>query len=492
MLDLIFGMMKLKNGFPGKLRFKFCAGGFWEEYKYALVLLLAALVLLVCSVLGYGQGRKVVPADTVAAAGTGRTLDLIPGLIVVNGDRPVLRLADFKDRLLILDFWATYCGPCLKLLPRLDSLQRRYGDRLQILLVTREKAAAARAFLGRLGYGLPCVAEDTLLGRWFPHNSIPHEVWIWRGKVLAVTGGEEVSDSVVERVLSGAPVALSAKLNTPFDEGRPLYADGNGRMQAVPGGDRGPDGAILCQSLLTRYNPGLNTVAGIDRSGPYLNVFALNASVISLYHLAFREEDPLLDLPNRFLLEVPDSLREALGDRPLVDRAWEQRYGLCYNLALPAGFKGELGPFLVNDLNRLLGAHLGVQAVLDRRLTDCLVLSRLPGRVLPVVGRDTVVPVFRSDTALTELRGLPLSQLLLRLAYLYRKSALPLVDGTGFGGAVAVRLVGNIADRAVLDKGLAQNGLQLVRERRWLPMVVIRPVGVGVMPIGSTSLNLKP
>ena len=44
------------------------------------------------------------------------------------------QIADHRNKVLILDFWATYCGPCRDEVPHLNSLQAKYGaDRLQVI-----------------------------------------------------------------------------------------------------------------------------------------------------------------------------------------------------------------------------------------------------------------------------------------------------------------------------------------------------------------------
>ncbi len=152
---------------------------------------------------GYGQ-----PGDKDKALKTGdRMPDIrLSGVLNyrVGGKRAdAFRTEDFKDRLLILDFWGTYCTPCLHLLPVYDSLQRVFGDRVQFLLVTREKRKAAEGFFKRHALGLPSVTEDVLLGRLFPHNSIPYEVWLRNGVVVATTYGEDVNAGSIRKVLDG-------------------------------------------------------------------------------------------------------------------------------------------------------------------------------------------------------------------------------------------------------------------------------------------------
>jgi thiol-disulfide isomerase/thioredoxin len=44
------------------------------------------------------------------------------------------KLSDYQGRVVVLDFWATYCPPCLEEVPHLDALQRRFGAQgLQVI-----------------------------------------------------------------------------------------------------------------------------------------------------------------------------------------------------------------------------------------------------------------------------------------------------------------------------------------------------------------------
>lgn len=48
----------------------------------------------------------------------------------------VVKLSDFKNKIVIIDFWATWCGPCRKGIPDLVSLQKTYGKDVVILGIT--------------------------------------------------------------------------------------------------------------------------------------------------------------------------------------------------------------------------------------------------------------------------------------------------------------------------------------------------------------------
>jgi thiol-disulfide isomerase/thioredoxin len=45
-----------------------------------------------------------------------------------DGKEKPVKLSDFKDRIVLLNFWATWCAPCRREMPDLDALQKKYGS----------------------------------------------------------------------------------------------------------------------------------------------------------------------------------------------------------------------------------------------------------------------------------------------------------------------------------------------------------------------------
>ena len=58
----------------------------------------------------------------------------LPDLEIQNADDKPMKLSDFKGRVVLLNFWATWCAPCVKEMPSLDRLQAEFTkDRFLIV-----------------------------------------------------------------------------------------------------------------------------------------------------------------------------------------------------------------------------------------------------------------------------------------------------------------------------------------------------------------------
>ena len=115
------------------------------------------------------------------------------------------KLSDFKGKVVLLNFWATWCPPCRKEIPQLIKLQRKYRKvGLQIVGITYppEKLSSVRAFAKRSQTNYPLVLGSERTKSSFTSSDVlPVTVVIDRvGKVREVIEGILLPEEIDEKI----------------------------------------------------------------------------------------------------------------------------------------------------------------------------------------------------------------------------------------------------------------------------------------------------
>jgi cytochrome c biogenesis protein CcmG, thiol:disulfide interchange protein DsbE len=103
------------------------------------------------------------------AAGGGQVGALAPDFSRTDLDGKVVHLSAFRGRLVLLNFWASWCGPCLAEMPQFSRWQAVYGPRgLQVIGISMDDdVRPVEALLRRRPVSYPIVVGDAALGRRF-------------------------------------------------------------------------------------------------------------------------------------------------------------------------------------------------------------------------------------------------------------------------------------------------------------------------------------
>src|SRR5690606_38825903 len=96
--------------------------------------------------------------------------------------KDTITINDYRGKLIILDFWATWCSSCIAMMPKLSALEKDNELGLKVVPVAYEDAEKVSSFLSgnknARNLSFSSITSDTLLSDLFPHRSLPHYIWI--------------------------------------------------------------------------------------------------------------------------------------------------------------------------------------------------------------------------------------------------------------------------------------------------------------------------
>jgi thiol-disulfide isomerase/thioredoxin len=117
-----------------------------------------------------------------------------------NGDfTTAFDLSKEKGKVVVLDFWATWCNPCLKSMPHLDRLQRSHPE-IAVIAINIDEPADARALFDERQYSMQLVFGDQAAQNKYGVTAIPHTVVIDRSGVVRYVfrgGGANLEAAVI-------------------------------------------------------------------------------------------------------------------------------------------------------------------------------------------------------------------------------------------------------------------------------------------------------
>ncbi len=128
-----------------------------------------------------------------------------PDFTLPDSSGESVRLSSFRGKVVLLNFWATWCSPCKAEIPMLDELQRAYGDRGLVVLgvsLDDEGWGAVRPFLAQTKVGYRVMVGHAEIARLYGNvESLPATLLIDRAGRVAATHTGLVSKETYEREL---------------------------------------------------------------------------------------------------------------------------------------------------------------------------------------------------------------------------------------------------------------------------------------------------
>ncbi|MFC0773401.1 TlpA family protein disulfide reductase [Terrimonas alba] len=392
---------------------------------------------------------------------------------VINHSSTTLDLGSINKKLIILNFWATTCYACIDEFPRLDSLQRKYGDQIQIIAINPESKDSILRFFTRFKKlripSIPFVTGDTIMAKHFPHHGVPYHVWAdSTKKINFTTFGWNANSRAIEQYLLGRKLQLSTirYSDTMFIE----------TSLKSPLSDN-----IMFHSLLTRWIPGISvgnaTYVNNETNYPY-RIKRSNSSILSLFIDAF-SEGGRYNFQSRNAIQlrnVPLEIVDYPADIYLFDD-WKKEYCYNYDLQVPPKDTEKIYRYMQQDLIR----YFDINAAVITNKIDCWVIARTSKkdkiRSKGQASKYNHQGIHRDS--LFYYHNMPMTSFIggLQDLLVYREIPFPLVDETGYTGNVDIGLSLYTDKNMTLEalrKDLKKYDLAIIQRKIAIPTLVLQ------------------
>ncbi len=187
-----------------------------------------------------------------------RNPDPAPDFKLTSLDGQPLSLAGSQGKVILLNFWATWCGPCRAEIPDLVELQNKYKGRLQVigLVIDDDDQAAIKKFVGEFGINYPVALASTGIRIQYGGIGALPTSFVLDSQGRVVQKHEGLRDPVLYeteiRALLGLPIG-NVRVETFEDTGE-IFLKHADRANQLPGVDLSKLSPEQRNAALHRFN----------------------------------------------------------------------------------------------------------------------------------------------------------------------------------------------------------------------------------------------
>lgn len=344
-----------------------------------------------------------------------------------------------NKKLLILNFWGTWCSPCLPEMDSLSCLQRNNKGRLQVIAISDEPPTRLQKYLQRKP-SLLWLASDTTanLYRQFGFSYVGQSAIVsGSNRIIALVRTDSINQHLIDRLLLGETVSSSAEAGNRVNAAADLFAVDSTLGFQVSWGAYRPNVASMRKTYLTTGFEGRR-------------VTYFNACLTNMYKDAYGVSN------QQVIFEVPEK----------TVCNWDDKSTLyCLDLLVKPAQKDSLQVILQQTLERLAP----VKVRRDRRMIPVYVLRRLPGAA------EWTTSTIRESTSSFSGQGFEGKGILLApfVDYLSNELGLPVVDETGLTGKYDITTENTLRTKEDVLEAVKKLGLVVEKTTREMDVIAI-------------------
>ncbi|MET4083965.1 uncharacterized protein (TIGR03435 family) [Pedobacter sp. UYP30] len=374
----------------------------------------------------------------------GQFVDSLPLPKLLNTESKINNLSQLRGKVILLDFWATWCSPCIAAMPHLDKLQKTYGGKLQVIAISSQNEKRIQSFVDNQSSDL-WFGSDSLdfYRKAFPYSIIPHSVLIdITGKVVAITTPENITAQIIADVLAEKTIDLPLKEDNMDKDSWMSYFK-------VP--DTVKELFIIQPEL-----KGLPVMTKQYKNDPiYKNrrISFLNASLALAYRIAYGD--------------VPYGRTK---DSTSLEKRAEMAKQYCIDLIVPKGQEDKL----MHTLQIHLKEKMDVQADIEKQLKPVYVLTIADKKKIGSLEKSKSVDEnFDGSGENFSGKGIRFKQIAQYLEE-FGLLDLPVIDETNDTNRYNISFSFMPEKKGDLKKTLGDLGLTFKREQRKIDVLVFR------------------
>ncbi|MDQ6763263.1 MAG: TlpA family protein disulfide reductase [Bacteroidota bacterium] len=418
----------------------------------------------------------------------GQLVPNLPLVLHVADSTTSVNLYDLNKKLILFDFWGTYCSSCIAQMAHLQELQEKFGNNVQIILVTTNSKKEVDNLFRRLkGHiseeiinawqHLPFVVEDSSLLGLFPHDGLPSHVWIDSVKTLrGIAYSNSTTDKNIQAFLDGKKIKLDEMGLAGLDSSNPLSWI-NGENEFI--------NYIKCYSLffsrLEHAGGGDGEVTALidSISNKIIGLSCVNMRITDLYKLTwFHYKNPNIGIPdNKILLEVKNRDKFYIPRKSSEYFDWADSSLFCYALKVLPKNADEI----YNSMRQDLDCYFHYTSKIENRRIKCLTLKRISSidKIMARGIKSKNELIVDSEGTYLKLQNQSMRYLFLQLQSVvnYNYPFTPFFNETNYQNNIDINLSWseNIETISIFElrKHLRKYGLDLVEEYKVLKMLVI-------------------